>query len=76
MEKFSHSITALFEQLGLDSSEEGIDIFTIKHSPIQPNVLLHEAEFWKPSQADFLKQALEEDSDWTGAVDSLNSMLR
>ena len=76
METFNHTINTLFQQLGLDSSDKAIDSFIKQHSPISSGTLLYRANFWKPSQADFLKQAVDEDSDWTGVVDNLNSMLR
>ncbi len=35
MEKPIHSIASLFDQLGLNSSEEGIDDFISKNSPLK-----------------------------------------
>ncbi|NMU76583.1 DUF2789 family protein, partial [Vibrio parahaemolyticus] len=32
--------------------------------------------FWTMSQANFLKQAIEEDADWAELVDQLDVMLR
>ncbi|WP_265588330.1 DUF2789 family protein [Chitinilyticum piscinae] len=34
-----------------------------------------EASFWRPSQADFLRQALMEDSEWAEVVDELAVLL-
>ena len=76
MELTEHNLNTLFEQLGLDSSESAIDAFINQHKPIPHEVLLHEADFWTPAQAAFLKEALEEDADWAIVVDSLDSMLR
>ena len=71
-----HNLNALFDQLGLDNSDQAIEDFLYKHRPIPHQVVLHEADFWSPSQAAFLQQALEEDADWAIVVDSLDSRLR
>ena len=76
MEKFSHTINTLFEQLGLNSTDKAIEEFIKQHSPVCAQLPLYKANFWSSSQADFLRQALEEDSDWTSAVDTLSTMLR
>lgn len=76
METLSHDIYSLFEQLGLDNNDAAIDAFINKHKPVAPHVLIHQADFWSRSQADFLQQAIEEDADWANAVDQLNTMLR
>lgn len=76
MEPISHSINALFEQLGLDEDDAAIDDFIHKHKPLTKQVLLYEADFWSPSQAEFLKQAVDDDADWANIVEQLNSMLR
>jgi hypothetical protein len=76
METASHSINALFEQLGLDGGDDAIDAFISRHKPLPAQVLLQDAEFWSPAQAAFLKQALEEDADWAEIVDQLDVMLR
>jgi len=76
MESPAHNLNLLFEQLGLDSNDEAIDMFISKHKSIDYHGLLHEADFWSRSQADFLKQAVDEDADWAIVVDQLDSMLR
>jgi hypothetical protein len=76
METPFHSIVSLFDQLGLDSSDKGIDEFIAKHKPLQANIDLSKAEFWNDSQAAFLKQEIEEDADWAELVDQLDAMLR
>lgn len=73
---YTHSINALFEQLGLESTDEAIEQFISNHKPLQHNVLLHEADFWNDSQALFLKEAIETNADWVSAVDHLGLMLR
>ncbi|USP15324.1 DUF2789 family protein [Vibrio gazogenes] len=37
---------------------------------------MHKASFWTASQSAFLKQTIEEDTDWTELVDQLDVMLR
>ncbi len=76
METPIHSIVTLFDQLGLDSSEQGIDNFIEKNGPLLDTKELHKAGFWNTSQASFLKQALDEDADWVEIVNQLDVMLR
>ncbi len=76
MESPAHTINALFDQLGLDSSDEDIEAFIDDCHTIPDNLALYDAGFWTPSQAAFLKQAVEEDADWAEVVDNLNAMLR
>lgn len=78
MSPVAPSMTLLFEQLGLDRSPEAIQAFIATHrfraggfdGPIQ------EAPFWTQSQAELLRQALADDSEWSGLVDRLDSGLR
>lgn len=78
MSPASPSMTSLFEQLGLECTPEAIQAFIAAHrflpggfdGPIQ------EAPFWTPSQAELLRQALADDSEWSGLVDRLDSGLR
>ena len=76
MEKPIHTIASLFDQLGLNSSEEEIDDFISKNSPLPKGLELYRATIWNASQADFLKQMKEEDADWAEIVDQLDAMLR
>jgi hypothetical protein len=76
METPIHSIVSLFDQLGLDSSEQGINNFIDKNGLLLGNKELHKAGFWTTSQASFLKQALDEDADWVEIVNQLDVMLR
>ena len=75
MEYQFHSLQTLFEQLGLDSSPEQIRLFIETHAPLPHDLALHDAPFWTPSQASFLREAVQDDSDWTEIVDTLNSEL-
>lgn len=76
MENNNHSLEHLFEQLGLASSDKGIEKFINNNAPLPGNVELHQAGFWTPSQASFLKQSKDEDADWAEIVDILDAMLR
>ncbi|MGC1332692.1 DUF2789 domain-containing protein [Pseudomonas sp.] len=75
MESPNHSLPALFEQLGLASDAAGIEKFVSSHSPLKPGLKLHEAFFWTPSQAAFLRDEILEDADWAEVIDQLNEML-
>jgi len=72
----SHSLTDLFNQLGLPGSPEDIRRFVTRHRPLAPQVRLADAPFWTPAQAQFLREEFTEDADWAEVVDQLNLMLR
>jgi hypothetical protein len=72
MDSPTHDLQGLFDQLGLDSSEAGIDGFIAANSPLPDDKKLIDAEFWTPQQAAFLKEQLREDADWARVVDELN----
>ena len=76
MEKLFHSLASLFDQLGLESTDQGIDAFIAKNGPLPGNVALPDATFWSTSQASLLKQKIDEDADWSGFVDQLDALLR
>lgn len=69
-----HELAQLFEQLGLDSSAQGIAHFVLCHRLVG-EVALPDAPFWNESQAAFLRQALSSDAEWTDAVDKLAALL-
>lgn len=75
MEHSFHSISELFEQLGLGSSPEEIDSFLSSHAPLSAGMKLPDAPFWSPAQANFLREAKDADSDWSEVVDTLNVAL-
>jgi hypothetical protein len=64
----------LFEQLGLKSSNLAIARF-IKHHHLPEHATLQSADFWNPAQRQFLKDSLQQDSDWTEVVDQLDALL-
>lgn len=76
MEPQAHTLSSLFDQLGLDAQITSIDKFITVNRTIPRNVELHEATFWNASQASFLKQMKDEDADWAGIIDQLDVMLR
>ena len=75
MDTSLHTLSTLFEQLGLPSDDAAIDQFVIEHS-LASDVSLADADFWTPGQAMFLSEALADDSDWAEIVDYLDARLR
>lgn len=75
MEHITHPFSELFEQLGLDASHQGIEHFLHNHH-LPAGVELVDAPFWNRSQASFLKEGLQSDSDWAEVIDQLNASLR
>jgi hypothetical protein len=71
-----HNMSSLFAQLGLPSEPAAIESFIASHSPLPESVRLHNAPFWTPAQAAFLRDEFLEDADWAEAVDELNVRLR
>ena len=51
----NHPMSELFDQLGLDSNPKAIEQFIKEHS-LKDSMRLHEADFWTPSQAVFLRE--------------------
>ncbi len=76
MDTWPHTLSALFDQLGLPSSELSIAQFIDQHSPLDPALSLVEAPFWNPAQRAFLIEVLADDSDWTELVEHLDAYLR
>ena len=76
MDLTPHSMTKLFQQLGLPSSPTDIARFVEKHRPLPEGVMLADARFWNAAQAQFLREEISEDADWAEIVDQLSVMLR
>lgn len=76
MQEAIHTMQALFDQMGLPSTNTDIEEFIAAHKPIAGSVELHKAAFWTPSQAQCLKQMKDEDADWAELVDVLDAQLR
>ncbi|EZQ12183.1 MULTISPECIES: DUF2789 family protein [unclassified Acinetobacter] len=67
-------MTNLFEQLGLDSSEQAIAEFIETHQ-LEAETFLTEASFWSEGQRQFLKEKLCSDGSWALIIDQLNESL-
>jgi hypothetical protein len=77
MDTTPHSLETLFAQLGLPSANTAdIERFVAEHRPLAEEVRLADAPFWSPSQAQFLREEINEDAEWAEVVDQLNAMLR
>ncbi|KMN37261.1 MULTISPECIES: DUF2789 domain-containing protein [Chromobacterium] len=75
MDTSTHSLSGLFRQLGLADEPAAIRAFIASH-PLPHGAALADAPFWTPAQADFLRQALAEDADWSEEVDELAVLLQ
>ena len=76
MHEFHHTMTSLFDQLGLPSEPEAIAAFLHAHRNLPLTTRLFDAPFWLPSQAAFIRENLSEDGDWAVVIDSLDASLR
>jgi hypothetical protein len=74
MDTSMHTLENLFLQLGLDNSEQAIAEFVNNHK-LDKETTLDQASFWSTSQAQFIKECLDFDSDWAEVVDQLNVQL-
>lgn len=75
MESIVHSMSDLFDQLGLPSDDQSIDEFIAKHQVQDSRIPIEELGIWSPAQADFLREARLEDADWAEVVDELSAAL-
>jgi hypothetical protein len=76
MDTTKHTLTTLFDQLGLPSDAASIESFIAKYSPLPSEIALQDAPFWSDSQSNFLEEGLEEDSDWAEIIDELDAQMR
>lgn len=76
MENHFHRFHELFQQLGLGDSAADIDAFIHNHAPLAENTRLSDAPFWSAAQASFLREAMQDDSDWCELADQLSAVLR
>lgn len=76
MDRSAHNMATLFSQLGINNSPSAIENFIKDHRGLPADISLYEATFWNSSQAEFLQEAIAQDSDWSEVVDSLDSLLR
>ncbi|MBE0404766.1 hypothetical protein CZ787_06510 [Halomonas citrativorans] len=75
MEKPVHLFSDLFEQLGLLSDAESIEVFIKRHRPLPKEMVLSDAPCWNEGQAEFLREAIEDDADWAELVDRLDAAM-
>lgn len=75
MEMPIHHIADLFAQLGLPSDPDAVEAFIRTHRPLPAGVALTDALCWTPSQAQFLREQVQADADWSEKVDQLAAML-
>ena len=76
MDTSQHTLSTLFDQLGLPSDEKSVNTFLARHAPLPGDVPLPDAGFWSPAQAQFLKEGVAEDAEWAEAIDELDVLLR
>lgn len=67
-------MTNLFEQLGLESSDEAIAQFIATHQ-LSAHIKISEASYWTESQRQFLSEKIKSDGSWAIIVDQLNESL-
>ena len=75
MDTSEHSMQALFAQLGLSNSDTAIDNF-IENNHLPNEIPIQNAAFWSAGQAQFIREAIEDDADWAEVVDHLDTQLR
>ena len=66
---------SLFAQLGEPDDDAAVSRFVDLNAPMPDGMRLHEAPFWTPSQAAFLREAIGLDAEWAKVVDDLNTRL-
>jgi hypothetical protein len=76
MDKPKPPFHELFAQLGLPCDAAGIAAFVKTHTPLAGDMALHDADFWTPAQAAFLREKWLEDADWAHRIDQLSEALR
>ncbi|SEL05385.1 Protein of unknown function [Colwellia chukchiensis] len=76
MDRSAHDMAGLFAQLGLKNSDKDIEAFIASHRGILKKQTLVSAPFWSVSQAQFIQEAIQLDSDWSEVVDTLDALLR
>ena len=67
-------MTHLFQQLGLQDSEEAIAQFIATHQ-LSRGTQISDADFWTDSHRQFLADKLKSDGEWAIVVDQLNEVL-
>jgi hypothetical protein len=76
MDKAIHHFNELFAQLGLPDDARSIADFLARHTTMAVGMRLPDAPYWTPAQAQFLRESLAQDSDWSDLVDQLSKALQ
>jgi Protein of unknown function (DUF2789) len=77
MDKTFHSMTDLFDQLGLLSSPASIAQFIAENTPLWAGTKrIDQAPFWTAAQSTFIQEKMRDDSDWVVVIESLSARLR
>lgn len=76
MDSVIHHFHDLFAQLGLPNRPRDIYQFIASHANLSREIKLPDAAFWTPAQSAFLRESVEQDSDWAELVDQLDEALR
>ncbi|WP_435979110.1 DUF2789 family protein [Psychrobacter sp. DM4] len=66
-----YTMNDLFAQLGLESSDEAIDIF-VENNQLAKEEELISANVWTDSQRAFLQEEWKKDAAWVEVIDDLN----
>ncbi len=75
MEPGIHTISDLFDQLGLPSDEASMTTFIATHRTTAVNFTLPDVAVWTPAQAKFLREAIAADADWAIPAEQLSQAL-
>ena len=70
-----HTMSDLFLQLGLPADPQSIADFIARHAGACQTCTLPHAPIWTDSQRAFLKEAINEDSDWAIPAERLSGLL-
>ena len=74
MDETTPRMTTLFQQLGLDESEQAIATF-IRQNQLPADVSIVNAPYWTEAQRQFISEQLAADAAWAIVVDQLNESL-
>jgi hypothetical protein len=74
METGVHTLSALFEQLGLPNQTHEIEGFIAQHR-LPEGTPLSQAPFWSSAQSALLAEGLAADADWAEVIDGLAARL-
>lgn len=75
MENPIHRLTGFFRQLGLPDEPTAMEAFIPCHRPLPHGISFADAPFWPPSQAQFLREKINEDANWAKLVDTFAGLL-